>query len=114
MSTVSSVVRVIAPYERQTELESAILSVVQKRPGVSESDLWLMTAAKMCREKDHCPSPEIIAGTIDRMVRRGLMLGIDYDAGDDSNTLLFPIGTSVKTRIPIRVVNESPTLGVVN
>lgn len=98
---------VLVAYPRQEELEATLIRLVGKNRGIPETQLWLMTMATMYRDEDDYPAPALIAGTIQRMIHRGQLIGIDYRHADHEETLILPPGSNVSMRLPIHVIKNS-------
>jgi hypothetical protein len=84
----------ITPCADATELEDTIVSIVQTYRGLKETDLWCLVMHRMTSVHKF-PSPNLIADTIDRMIRRGALMGIDYAIGPDENTFILPNGATI-------------------
>ncbi len=107
LSVVSKGPEIVAVYPRQDELEETITRLVRQQLGVKEDpDLWLMTMAEMAIGPDR-PAPSIVAGTVQRMIRRGQLVGVDYSIGGYHNTFVLPSKTVPMLRLPIHVVKSS-------
>jgi hypothetical protein len=106
LSLVAKSPEIVAPYVRQTELESTITRLALKYPGIRESELWLLIVASMPGRDG--PAFALMTGTIHRMIRVGRLVGMDYEIADKSDTIVFPAGTRTVLHIPIKILGEEP------
>lgn len=91
----------------QTGLEEAVLRAVHDHRGLKETDLVVMILSdigKSCAAP-LVVTPEWIITTVDDMIRRGDLVGVDYSFGQHRNTFLLPGETKTAVSIPIRIAD---------
>jgi hypothetical protein len=99
LSLVHSVPRLHTPAMEKTEAKQSIIRIVQEQKGVKETDLWMMVKAVTG------DSVIVVSGLIERMIKRGEIVAIEYRIGMYVNRLILPGGT--RTVVPIAIHSVS-------
>jgi hypothetical protein len=93
-----TMIELIAPYPRQTELETTIIEIVQTQRGLKGTELWMLVMADMNRKPGarETVTPAIIAETIHHLMGRGDLTGINYTFGAETNAFVLPGNTQLE------------------